>query len=159
MKIYLSKSWVNAIIVVWVVFIVGNLILLYPRIIKGTYGFLLFLSLLFAMEWLLITFLLRKYFSYVVVNDNIYQSYFLKQQLCQINGNQKIYYALIKTYENSREIKPYIVLSEQKFQLPENTRKLEHGFLTTYDWKKLILLPYNDQTVQLIDVSMWELVF
>ena len=159
MKIDLSKEWKVSTVMLWVLLIVGGMILLYPRLKNGTYGFLLLSLLLFDVIYGFLCFLMRKYLTTVIINDGIYQSYFIKKQLCQINGNNKIYYAVIKAYESSREMKSYIVLSQNEFQLPTDIRKIENDFLRTYDWKKMIILPYNDKTIHYLNIDKWELVY
>ena len=159
MKFDLSKGWKIAIGIMWFMLGVVDIILIYPRLKNGTYGFLLLSLLLFDMVWGFFCFLMRKYLTTVIIKDGIYQSYFIKKQLCGIDGNNKIYYAVIKAYESSREMKSYIVLSQNEFQLPTDIRKIENHFLRTYDWKQLIIVPYNDETLKYLNIDKWELIY
>ena len=159
MRIVLSKEWRIACGMLWIMLMIVHAYMLYLWGREGYY--MLFLMIFWPIDLLgcVMIFLVRKMLVYTKINNNVYESGFMKKSLCRIDGNLKTYYAIVNVFESTRNVKSYIVLSESKFDKPIDKKKMERDFLRTYDWKKFIVLPYNDKTICFLNIDKWELVY
>ena len=163
MKIFLSKKWQYELISV---FCLQGLCIIFGvlALLKGFVAiFSTFLYGFITTTVLKIILLCScyRFFSYVVVKNNIYTSYLFKKCLCVIDKAKPIYYVIFSASEGMFSKRKFIVLSNEPF-VYEEKRSLrifpweKKPLIANYDINKQIALPYNLETQTVLEIDKWK---
>lgn len=98
----------------------------------------------------------RRLCTYAVIEEDHIQSFLPTSQiLCTISTTDAVYYAIFTSPEGSAHGKEFIAISNSPFEYQETYGIAKVRFLQHYDMAKQIVLPYDNQTIKLLDIQKW----
>lgn len=98
----------------------------------------------------------RRLCTYAVIEESHIQSFLPTSQiLCTISTTAAVYYAIFTSPEGSAHGKEFIAISNSPFEYQETYGIAKVRFLQHYDMAKQIVLPYDNQTIKLLDIQKW----
>lgn len=98
----------------------------------------------------------RKFLTYILWEKPLFQSYsFFKTKLCEVDTSKPVYYKIFQTPQGQFENGQFIAISNEQFQYQEIYGIAKIRFIQYYDWKKQIVLPYNQKTILLLEIDNW----
>ena len=115
------------------------------------------LFLLFPVEILAFLFLLVwRLLIHTKIDEEGYQSYLGKRELCYINKEKQIYYAIFGYPLRKKTVGKgaYIAFSDEPFLAKEFLTPYK-SFFEAYNVKKIIVLPYNEETIMYFETAKW----
>ncbi len=108
---------------------------------------------LITLEWLGY----RRELFYTTIDEKGYQSCRFRKKFCYVDKGKDIYYVL---YHYPYYRMDFIAFSNEPFKLFQfvwiSKKHLIFSFINTYDYRKVILLPYNEKTMVNFDVENWK---
>ena len=116
---------------------------------------------LYAVLWLCMIFMQRRLLTYVVTEPSAFCAYSLtRRELCRIDLRQTVYYARFTTLASGCGKIPLIAISNEPFVYSDYLGNIitRRRFIQGYDWKKVILMPYDERTKPLLDLDAWRCV-
>ena len=159
MKIYLSTYWrkSNLFNLCMIIFIVIGTIIFCIWTEGNEEDYVIILcSLLYILGFGGIIVGSRKFLTYVLVENNLFQSYsFFNNKLCEVDINKPIYYVIFNTPQGQFANSQFIAISNEMFHYQAFYGITKIRFIQYYDWKKQIILPYNKQTILLLELDKW----
>lgn len=162
MKIILSELWRKE-IKAWLL-IEGICVLLsciwFREDIKLMVFMFLFIFLLSTATQIIVLRCEYRFFTYVIDTENHYKSFLLKKQLCVINKQEKIYYAIFFAKEAMFTRRRFIIISNRPFKYEDrDTIRMfpwdKKPLLASYDVRTQIAMPYDEQTKDFIKIEKW----
>ena len=94
---------------------------------------------------------------HTVIDANGYQSYRFRKKHCYVDKHEEIYYSIFD-FPYYKEY--YIAFSNEPFKMFWMTYMLKNGlvlnYVQTYDYRKVIVLPYNQKTMLEFDIENWK---
>lgn len=113
---------------------------------------------------ILLTISQRRFLGYVTYQNGIYTSYFLRKKLCTISENDSIFYAKIHGRISAAYYADFVLISKEAFDyceaLPTGWFRIKNKpLLVSYDMKKMILLPYEENAPYLSKMSQWTRIY
>lgn len=103
----------------------------------------------------------RRLLTYVIAEPNVFSAYSHgHRKLCSIDRRKSIYYACFSTPASGCGPIPLIALSNNLFVYSDYLGSItaRKRFIQGYDWKKIVLMPYNEQTMPLLSLDKWQCV-
>lgn len=98
----------------------------------------------------------RRLCTYAVIEEDHIQSFSAaSQKLCTISTADAVYYTIFTSPEGSAHGKEFIAISNSPFEYQETYGIAKVRFLQHYDMAKQIVLPYDNQTIKLLDIQKW----
>lgn len=106
----------------------------------------------------------HRFLGHVIYKDGKYSSFFVRKRLCEIHEDSEVYYAKFHSRISAFYYADFILLSMDSFEyqdvptvrwFPWDPKPL----LISYDVKKMILLPYEENAPYLQKVSKWNRIF
>ena len=98
----------------------------------------------------------KRFLTYVTFKNYEIHSYsFFSKELCTITTTNPIYYKIFTTPQGLLNKNEYIVLSNEQFEYQETYGFAKVRFIQHYNMSKQIILPYNEQTIQFLDLDSW----
>lgn len=84
----------------------------------------------------------------------------MRRELCRIDLRQTVYYARFTTLASGCGKIPLIAISNEPFVYADYLGNIitRRRFIQGYDWKKVILMPYDERTKPLLDLDAWRCV-
>lgn len=80
----------------------------------------------------------------------------LRKNLCQINFNESVFYSFFDVRFLYEPPIRFIALSNMSFKCVQDTKSIfEKKFYGTYNQKQIIIFPYDDQVVPLLNLDNW----
>ena len=167
MKIIVSRFWR---IEMWSL-VVGEIFLIILSFVfwNGEYldlGILFAILVVIIMTFWQITGIIleHRFLSHVMYNNNLYTSFFVKKKLCEIDGNEPIYYTKIYGRISAKHYAEFILISQSPFDYCEFTSMpwfpwQPKPLLYSYNIKKMILLPYEENAPYLSKLSEWTRIY
>ncbi len=158
MEIIVSPYWNKTlkILIILNVFLVGFFfVVMQDNSIEGLVimgGYVLLIALI--STWVL--YMMRRLLTKVVATDLFFQSFLLGKRQCSVDRNEKIYYIVFKAPEGVYSRQEFILISNHYFKCKFETKWYSKRILSSYDMKKQILIPYNNQTSMLFGLNDWE---
>ena len=116
---------------------------------------------LYAVLGLCMIFMQRRLLTYVVTEPSAFCAYSLtRRELCRIDLRQTVYYARFTTLASGCGKIPLIAISNEPFVYADYLGNIitRRRFIQGYDWKKVILMPYDERTKPLLDLDAWRCV-
>lgn len=103
----------------------------------------------------------RRFLVSIIVTDGEFVSYLLGRKQCTINRAEVIYYVIFREMECRFTSRKYIAISNQPFECRQ-TKDIgifswnPKPFVGSYDMKKQIVMPYDDETtVSILEIDKW----
>lgn len=162
MKIVLSQTWRRE-AATWVL-IEAICILLSISFFSEDNGLMLIMCLFILLSSTVIQTIVfcceYRFFTYVLNTEKKYKSYLLKRELCVIDKQEMIYYAIFWEKEAMFKRRRFIIISNKPFKYEEKTGIRifpwdKKPLLTSYDVKFQIAMPYDEQTKSLFEIERW----
>ena len=161
MKIYLSDYWRKSSLfnLCSMIFIIISSIFFYFYYWSGDgEDYLIFVLEspgLIALSLVLLNSL--RFLRYVIIEEHLFHGYsFFNKKLCTLDTAMPTYYAIFKTTQGFLCVKQFIVLSNESFIFQDNISNMfKKRFIARYDLKKQIVLPYDEQTIPLLNIEGW----
>ncbi|MBQ6539806.1 MAG: hypothetical protein IJL71_02110 [Oscillospiraceae bacterium] len=99
-----------------------------------------------------------KHLGYVIENDGVLKSYsLLNKELCTVDLQRSVYYALFPVKFMYSPTLKYIALSNEFFEFRQKSNpSLDKGFYGSYNSKKIIVFSVSDQTEALLEFAKWQ---
>lgn len=98
----------------------------------------------------------KRFLTYVIFKNYEIHSYsYFSKKLCTITTTNPIYYKIFTTPQGLLNKNEYIVLSNELFEYKETYGFAKVRFIQHYNMSKQIILPYNEQTIQFLDLDSW----
>lgn len=111
----------------------------------------------FVIVWSYLFYIVRKSFAYVIWENKYIQSYsFFKRKLCEVDLNKPVYYIVFKIQNGRYMGRRYVAISNEPFQYQPVYGIAKMEFIYHYDWKKIIIVPYERQTILLVKFEEWQ---
>ena len=157
MKIYLSKYWrINSLVnfCVMIFIIVGTVLFFVWSNDSEDYIMVLAASLyVLILGCILVG--SKRFHTYVIVEKHEIYSYSLfSKKLCTITTTNPIYYAVFTTPQGLNTSK-FIALSNEPFEYQTTYGVAKVRFIQHYNMEKIIVLPYNIQTIPILNLDEW----
>ena len=98
-----------------------------------------------------------KQLTHVFLNHEKCISYsLLRKKLCQINLNEPVFYSFFDVRFAYTPSVRFIALSNIPFRCEQNPKSFfEKKFYGSYDQKQIIIFPYGEQVVPLLNLDNW----
>ena len=162
MKIFVSLGWVisNVIVNFAVLFQSAIIIkLLVDNPIKVDIVMMSGVIFVYALAALLLLIMTRRFLTYVKINRDKMESFIFRKSLCKVDCREKVYYAIFDGRESLYSTVKYIAVSNEPFEYYDVPRfqffKAKKPFLSTYDIKKVIVVPYHKETIPVLPIEEW----
>lgn len=158
MKIHLSNYWrqTGYLILGLIVFIIlGTIVFCIWSNDREDYIFVL-CSAYFILVLTGIFLCSKRFLTYIIIDDKAIKSFsFFSRELCSVSTKMKIYYTIFSTPQGVNRAE-FIAISNEPFSYQETYGFAKVRFIQHYDISKQIVLPYNSQVLQLLDIDKWE---
>lgn len=105
-----------------------------------------------------------RFLTHVIYENNIYTSFFWRKKLCVIKENDSLFYAKIHARISTFHYADFVLISTEPFQyhdvppirwFPWDPKPIQ----VSYDVKKMILLPYEENAPYLSKISQWTRIY
>ncbi len=158
MKIYLSNYWrqTGYLLLVSIVFIIlGTIVFCIWSNDREDYIFVL-CSAYFILVLTGIFLCSKRFLTYIIIDNKEIKSFsFFSRELCSVSTERKIYYTIFSTPQGVKRAE-FIAISNEPFIYQETFGFAKVRFIQHYNTAKQIIIPYNFQILQLLDVDKWE---
>lgn len=158
MKIYLSKYWRQNslfILCLMILLIVALVFFCFWSNDREDYIMVLCTSW-FVLILGCILICSQKFLTYAIVEKHEIHSYSLfSKKLCTITTTSPIYYAVFSSPQGMLSTNRFIVLSNEPFEYQATYGVAKVRFIQHYNMAKQIVLPYNEQTIPILNLDAW----
>lgn len=97
----------------------------------------------------------KRFLTYVIVENNEIQSFSLfSKKLCSITTATPIYYAVFDSPQGMQCAR-FIALSNEPFEYRATYGVAKVRFIQHYNMAKQIVMPYNEQTISILNLDTW----
>ena len=158
MKIYLSKYWRLSslfVLLLIAIFVIGTIAYCIWSGDDEDYIFVLCASVNVLILGCILL-MSKRFLTYAVVENHQICSYSLfSKKLCCVNTTAPTYYTIFLTPQGDLGISKFIAISNEPFEYQPTYGNAKVRFIQHYNMKKQIVLPLNEQTVDLLKFDDW----
>ncbi len=98
----------------------------------------------------------RRLCTYAIIEEDHIQSFSVaSQKLCTISTADAVYYTIFVSPGGAACCEEFIAISNSPFEYQKTYGIAKVRFLQHYDMAKQIVLPYDNQTIKLLDIQKW----
>lgn len=106
----------------------------------------------------------HRFLSHVIYENGTYTSFFWQKKLCVIHENDSVFYAKIHARISTFHYADFVLISTDSFEyhdvppirwFPWDPKPIQ----VSYDVKKMILLPYEENAPYLSKISQWTRIY
>lgn len=106
----------------------------------------------------------HRFLSHVIYENDTYTSFFWRKELCIIHENASVFYAKIHARISTEYYADFVLISTESFEYRDVPtirwrRKDPKPIQVSYDVKKMILLPYEENAPYLSKISQWKRIY
>ena len=107
---------------------------------------------------------MQRVLVHVVYEKGIYTSYYFGRKLCMIKENDMVFYAIVHARISEYYYADFVLISTEIFEYHEGQkirwlRSIPKPIIASYDTKKMILLPYEENAPYLSKLSQWTRIY